>query len=80
MVKKSSYGKDGQLWEIPAVMEKTDSCRSDGHKAFKTIILTIISNLLLHEHDLSLHVAPRKTNLSIDQCWLSIAIQLTITL
>ena len=46
-------------------MEKTDSCRKDGHKAFKTILLTIISNLLLHKHDLSLHVVPSKTNLSI---------------
>ena len=42
-------------------MEKTGSCRKDGHKAFKTIILTIISKLLLHKHDLSLHVTQSKT-------------------
>ena len=45
MGKKSSYGKYWQLWKRQTVVEKTGTI---GHKAFKTIILTIISNLLLY--------------------------------
>ena len=36
-----TYGKDGQLWKRRTLMEKTDTCGKDGHKAFETNFLSL---------------------------------------